>query len=308
MPADWTVPFSLRSKIYTNNPTPLGVNDDPIALNEQVTFNNGTGYYLLRQDGCSLVNQVRSQKEFAPQEDGAILHGRFTGGMEMTLAIQMWQNATAVACDELLQEMVDTLEGYLYGLLNSGDNEGRITWEPAGGSSNVPGSNGRRMLDDIRLLTYPTGAQAPGQAYELGVTIDCELPYAEDETQLSVNLTDAGLGVTVTNYGNRPTFPVYRLDGGWSTQTLTNTTTGDIFVYDDTLPDAPNIGVGEWLEIDTFRNTVTKGPAAPTLINADAGIVMDGSVFGPLLPGDNQIELFVTGSTGIALVNGAWVS
>lgn len=307
MPADWTVPFSLRSKVYTNNPTPLGVDDDPIALNEAVTFLNGTGYYLLRQDGCSLTNQVRSQKEFVPQEDGAILHGRFTGGMEMTLAIQMWQNASNFACDDLLQEMVDTLEGYLYGLLNAGDNEGRITWEPSGGSSNVPGSNGRRMLDDIRLLTYPTGSQAPGQAYELGVTIDCELPYTEDETQLSVNLTDGS--VAVTNYGNRPTYPVYRLDGaGWSTQTLTNTTTGDIFTYDDTLPGAPNIGPGEWLEIDTFRNTVTKGPAAPTLTNAAAGIIMEESVFGPLLPGVNLIELFVVGSTGTALVNGAWVS
>jgi hypothetical protein len=312
MPADWTVPFKLTSKVFTNNPTPGGYTEpDPLPLNTALTFASGPGIYLLRQDGCSLTNQVRATKENAPQEDGAILHCRFVAGMEMALSVQMWQDTSQIACDTLLQEMVDTLDGYLYGLLNAGDNEGRIAWAPVGGASGAPGSNGYRMLDDIRLLSYPDERQPAGAPLEVTFTIDCELPYAEDETQLEPALAEGSN--TVTNYGNRPTYPVWKLDGAFIARTLTNSTTGDSFSFNCLLPGALpggalSVAANEYIEIDTFRNTVTLVKPGPLLYNVAAGIEMESSTFGSLLPGDNTIVLVGPGATGTGLVNAAWVS
>ena len=301
---DWTVPFRLTSTVYTSSPSPGGVADNPLGLNSLVSFPSGTGYYLLREDGCSLTNQVRSTKEFVPQADGSILHCRFVAGMEMTLAIQMWQDANTLACDTLLKEMVDTLEGYLYGLLNAGDNEGRITWLPSGNSSSA---SPYRMLEDIRLLTYPNETHSAGSAFELTFTLDSEWPYAADETQLSPSLS-GGTG-TVINYGSRPTYPVWKIYGPYDAFVLTNATTGASFTYDGLQPSAPNIGVNDYIEINTFKNTAFKnGDGA----NCDSGIVMATSDFFSISPGSNSIRVgYVSGNTtnnnsSVALINAAW--
>ena len=298
--ADWTVPFTLTSGVYSA--TFLGINTP-------VVFTAGTGTYFLRPDGCKLENQVRQTKDFVPQADGAILHRRFTGGMEMTLAIQLWQDTETIACDTLQQEMLDDLMGYLYGLLNAGDNEGRISWVPEGGSSV---SSTSRMLDDIRLLSYPAESQQPGSPYEITVTVDCALPYAEDLTQLSPSV--AGGGGTVINNGNRPTYPVWQIYNGSGANlafTLTNTTTGDSLSFDDSLPGCANIASGEYVEIDTFRNSLTKVAAGPVLSNVAAGLVMTTSDFFSIPPGSNTITLVATtGSIGggsLCLINAAFV-
>lgn len=292
--ADWTVPFRLTSSVYTNHPEPGGIATSPLPINEVITFNSGEGIYRLRTDGCSLTNVVRQTKDYVPQADGAILHRRFLGGMEMTLAVQMWQPGT-IACDAILQEMVDTLEGYLYGLLNAGDNEGRIAWEPVGGASGAPGSNGYRMLDDIRLLSYPTESQQKGSALEMVFTLDCDRPYAQDETQLNPAIPG-----TVTNYGNKPTYPVWQIYSG--SFTLVNTTTGDQFSFNDAQPGCPNVGAG-YVEIDTFRNTIyLNGTGA----NLKPGIVMVDSDFFTLPPGANVITCAGAGGGSVCLVNAAW--
>ena len=305
---DWTVPFLLRSRVYTNSPSPGGVSDNPLPINSIVTFPSGTGYYLLREDGCSLVNQVRSTKEFVPQADGSILHCRFVAGMEMTLAIQMWQDAHTLACDTLLKEMVDTLNGYLYGLLNAGDNDGRIDWLPSGNSS--VGSS-YRMLEDIRLLTYPAESHQTGSPYEVTVTLDTEWPYAVDETQLAP--TFVGGSGTITNYGNRPTYPVWKIYGPYDGFVITNLTTGDTFSYDSLQPSAPNIGVNDYIEIGTFKNTSFKNGSGA---NCDPGIVMATSDFFTIPPGTNSISVVYTGAVNVpdpvnndsttALINAAW--
>ena len=238
--ADWAVPFLLTSADYS-------------ATKLDINTQTANGLYLLRPEGCSLVNQVRSSKEFVPQEDGAILHRRFAAGMEMTLAIQLWETHDKIACDDLLQTMLDTLMGYLYGLLNAGDNEGRIQWLPDGFSSTA---SNYRMLDDIRLASYPVESQQPGSPYEITVTVDCELPYAFDLTEVSQSLT-GGSG-TITNYGNRPLYPVWKIYGPFDDFTLTNTTTVEQLVWNQLLPGAGTaITDAQYLEIDTFRNTVS---------------------------------------------------
>lgn len=299
--ADWTVPFTLVSTPYTNYPTPGGVSVNPLPINTVVTFPSGTGYYFLRSDGCSLSNTVRQTKDYVPQADGAILHRRFTGGMEMNLAIQLWQNTTDIACDELLQEMLDTLMGYLYGLINAGDNQGRIRWAPVGGTSTNPSSNGIRMLDDIRLLSYPTSSQERGGPVEVSVIVDCARPYAEDETQLNPTVpTDP-----IINYGNRPTFPVWQIYSPLTNLqfTLTNTTNGDSFTFDDTLPGCPNVGIGNYIEIDTFRNTVYKNGSGA---NMKPGIDMTNSDFFTIPPGTHTITCPGVSASSKCLINAAW--
>jgi hypothetical protein len=294
--ADWTVPFNLASVVYGNNPSPNWSTyltlADPLPINSAVVFNSGTGYYLLRPDGCSLTNVVRSTKDFVPQEDGAILHRRFTGGMEMTLAIQFWRDKSAPACDQLLQEMLDTMMGYLYGLLNSGDNQGRIRWVPSGGSSSL---STYRMLDDIRLLSYPTVSQQSGLPVELAVTVDCDLPYAQDETQDNPSITG---GATIVNLGNRPMYPVWQVAA--SSFIIDNGT--DSLSFDDTL--LPSGVGGDYVEIDTFRNTVSIVRSPTVIDNAIAGLNMTTSDFFLLLPGNNTIGL--SSGTGLVLTNGAW--
>ena len=295
--ADWTVSFELTSAVYSA--TDLEINTQTV-----------NGLYLLRPEGCSLVNQVRSTKEMVPQSDGAILHRRFAAGMEMTLAIQLWETPTKIACDTVLQEMLDTLMGYLYGLLNADDNEGRVQWLPDGFSS---AASNYRMLDDIRLASYPVESQQPGSPYEITVTVDCELPYTEDATQVSQSLT-GGSG-TIVNYGNRPLFPVWQIWGPFNSVTITNTTPApdQQFIWDESLPGAgAALTNADYLEIDTFRNTVTRVAAGPVLSNGAAGVDMLNSEFFTIPPGSNSITLSYTGgnttnnNSSLALVNSAF--
>lgn len=283
--ADWTVPFELTSADYSA--TALKFNT-PIV---------GSGIYLLNQQSCFLDNQVRATKENVPQMDGAILHHRFLAGMEMGLAVQLWQDTSNIACDTLLQTMLDTLMGYIYGLLNAEDNRGRISWLPDGNSS---ANSSQRMLDDIRLLTYPTQGQNGG-AVEITFSVDCALPYAEDLTQDSVAL---GASVTAPNLGNRSTYPVFKIDGPFTNFILTNVSTGLQIVYDSTLPPGTGLAVGggDYIEIDMFRNTAyLNGDQS----NLKPGIDILSSDFFPLIPGNNTITL-AGASTGTILINSAW--
>jgi len=292
--ADWTVPFELTSAVYAGATT--------LSFNTPVVFSSGTGTYFLRGDGCALNNQVRQTKDFVPQEDGAILHRRFTGGMEMNLAIQLWENDTQIACDTLLQEMLDELMGYLYGLLNACDNEGRVSWLPDGGSST---SSTARMLEDIRLLSYPVESQQPGSPFEVNVTVDTAWPYAADLTQLGPSVPGA-----VVNNGNRPTFPVWKIYGPFNSFTLTNTSVGTAtthpqFKYDGSLPGAMAIAGGDYIEINTFKNTAYRNG---NLTNLKPGIVMLSSEFFTIPPGSNTITLTYGGAGGasVGLINAAW--
>jgi phage-related protein len=151
------------------------------------------------------------------------------------------------------------------------------------------------------LLSYPVESQQPGSPYEVSFTVDCALPYAEDLTQSTIALDSTG--VTVTNYGNRPTYPVWKLNGPFTQQSLTNMTTGDVFYYDENFPGAPNIGAGEYIEIDTFRNTAYKNGSGA---NCKPGIDMELSEFFSVAPGSHTLVLSSPGSTGTALWNNAW--
>jgi len=283
MISDWSVQFDLTSALYD-------------ALPLQFNVANGVDgyYYMLRGEACKLTNQVRATKNDIPQADGAILHQRFVAGMEIQLAIQLWQDTATYACSSVRTEMLDRLMGYLYNLINAGDNEGRLSWIATGQASD-------RMLDDLRLLTYPEVSQVEGNVgVEVLVTLDTVYPYEMDLTQISEAL-DASTDLDVE--GNRPTYPVITLDGPFSTVTMVNTTTGQVWAYDDSRPGAPTIGGGDTIEINMFRNTAYKNA---TGANCKPGIDPESSEFFPLIQGTtNQITLD-NGVTGTILYNNAW--
>lgn len=288
--ADWSVPFQLYSRVFAGN------TNVPLYINTPITFDNGVGIYRLDGKGCKLRNGVRATKENVPQEDGSILHRRFITGSEMDLTVQFWMPGQKIACDELLQEMLDEFMGYAYGLLNAGDDDGRIVWLPTGGSSSF---SDYRMLDDIRLFVYPDGTE--GTPYSLTMTVDCALPYAEDFTQ-----DNPAIPGTAVNYGNRPTFPVIKLVGTFVTATVTNTTTNAVLHYDGSLSGAATITTPDYIEINTFNNTVYLNGNQD---NEMPGIVMQTSDFFTLKPGNNTITVSYTGGGGgasLILVNGAF--
>lgn len=290
--ADWSVPFELTSQVYSATRLPLNTSAAAII--------GESAFYYLRPDGCSLVNTVRQTKDNVPQSDGSILHRRWVAGLEMTLAIQLWQNENAIACDGLAQEMLDTLMGYAYGLLNAIDNQGRIQWDPGSG-------NEERMLDNLRLLTFPTESRPPGSPLEITLSIDTQYPYQEALTQRLVNLPNT-VPVVINNTGNVPTYPVIqvnRANGVTSAGSLSGTfiiqTTTEDFIWTSSLTGSQLIPGGSYAEIDMFGNTMyMNGNGA----NLSPGIDFVDSQFFPLMPGVNTVTMF--GGTADVLWNPAW--
>lgn len=285
MIADWSVPFVLTTP-YAN-----------LEFNVEMP---GLGLYLLRQDGCSTGISVRQTTDNIPQADGSIPHHRFLTGVQIVLAIQLWADADSIACDEQLQTMLDTLKGAFRSLLNAGDNEGRIAWEPVGGSS---ADSTYRMLDDIRLLVYadpkPISLETEW-VWEVGVTIDTRYPYAEDLTQIQDTVTTTA---TLTNLGNADFWPVWKVNGPFDTFTLLNEDTGLQIVYDSSLPGAVSVAGGDYAEIDTFQGTIFLNGSGADL---SAGIDALNTDDFPLIPGDNLISLTGDPPDADCLYQAAW--
>lgn len=274
--ADWSIPFSLRSLLFSGT---------PLLLNTEVT---NLGIYLVRPENCALRTTVRSTKEDLSQQDGSILHRRFLTGFEMEMQIALWESREKPACDDLAQTMMDVFLGYCRALKNAGDNVGRMSWTPAG--------QAQRMLEDIRLLQYPSESIGDGGATELNVVFDSQFPYTEDENQQSV-----AVPASITNAGNTDTYPVFRLNAPITGFTMTNTATSLQFVYDSSRLGASPVSSG-YMEIDMFRGTVyLNGNGA----NLKAGVDIVNTDFFPLVSGVNPITIS-SGVGGIALVNNAW--
>lgn len=262
-----------------------------LSFNQQIV---GSGIYLLRNSGCSVGPSTRTTRNNIPQADGSIPHHAFLTGTEMVLAIQLWeeQGDTKPACDDMLQEMLDNLLGALRSLLNAGDNEGRISWD-------VYGGGGDRMLDDLRLLVYPTVALNDDGVTEVTVTVDTQYPYAEDLNQVETNVSGT---TVVTNGGNADFWPVWKVNGAFAAFTLVNNTTGLQIEYDSAQPGASAVGGGDYAEIDTFGGTIFLNGNGADL---SAGIVALNSDDFPLVPGPNSITLTGAASADV-LVNAAW--
>lgn len=281
MVPDWNDPFTLQS--------PLG----SIDLNDPL---GADGYFVLNREACEVGPTVRSEVDDVPQGDGSIPHDRWFTGTQMTLAIQLWQDANQPACNEQLTAMYDLLMMHQRALKNAGDNEGRVLWTPEGAN--------RRMLDDVRLLEYARLTYDDGVP-QVTFTVDTAFPYAIDLTEQNDDATDS-VPITIINPGTADVWPVFVVDGTTSYFEITHDEFGLIFIYDATLPGGASIGPGNIAEVNTFKNTVYLGigglPGNDD--NLKAGIDVQASDFFPLGVGTNTI--MIVGSNMTVKWNPAW--
>jgi hypothetical protein len=82
--ADWKIPFNLTSA-YSSSVLPINQESPGSATSA------GTAVHFVTGEGA---------EERHPTGGRAILHRRFTSGMEMDLAIQLWETTDQPACDE----------------------------------------------------------------------------------------------------------------------------------------------------------------------------------------------------------------
>lgn len=236
--------------------------------------------YLLIPSGCDMGAALRVTKDNVPQGNGSILHRRFEEGYVCNLQMMLWKD-DAVACGADLVSMLDDLNLHVRGLLNAGDNQGRLAWLPSGSGS-------YRMIDDIRLLErLVVAAPDDGGGTVVTFAVDSAYPYAQDLTQQST-----ALNATLNNTGTVAYWPVVQVFGATSAFTLTNVTTGKLVQYAGTaIP-----GGGQYVEIDMFRNTMYLNGNGANLIS---GLNMLNSDFFALEPGNNALT--ITGATATVL-------
>lgn len=262
MPAipDWSVAMDLTAP-YGN-----------LVFNQQMT---PAGQFILVPSECKFRIGVRATKSHIPQFDGDILHYRFLTGVELDMAVELWESAgdSLPACDDLLATMLDDLTGSLRSLLNAGDNAGRLSWLVSGQAA--------RMLDDIRLLVYPDFQNNVAQP-KVTFGLDSQYPYALQLEQYATPIA-SGATVVLANTGNADFYPVYQVAGTTSAFTITNVTTGESLVYSGTAITSPS-----YAELNAFKNTVFLNGSGANLLN---GVDINDSVFPKLIPGNNSVTI-----------------
>ena len=232
--------------------------------------------YLLIPQSCDMGAALRVTKDPIPQADGSILHRRFEEGYEARLALQLWRD-DHIACDSEMRSMLDTLNKHVRGLLNAGDNQGRLVWSPSGAVN--------RMLDDVRLLERLVASVGEGGVTICTFAIDTQFPYAQDEAQTTTTFLD-GISAPLNNTGSVAYYPVWQVQGPFSTFIFSNLTTGEDFVYSgQAVPGA------SYAEVDTFRNTIYLITGGVPTDNLKSSVVVTSSDFWPLEPGTQTLEI-----------------
>lgn len=272
---EWSVPFTLQ--------TP----EDDITFN---VFSDRA--YILEPTACDAGADVRDTKDNVPQADGSILHQRFYTGYECKLTCSYWENDEALACESLAREMHDNLMRALRSLQFGA---GRLVWTPSGAAN--------RMFDEVRLLVRATVRPQDSTMIVVDFTLDTPFPYAQDETETTTHFDDASDTQTLTNNGSAPFYPVWKVYGPVCYFTISNVTTGLDIIYDADLPGAVCIGGSDYVEIDTFRNTVYLNGSSS---NLKSGIDITNSDFFPLDVGDNIITISGEGTFSPPDVDCLW--
>jgi len=258
-------------------------------------------HFMLDENACRAGTTVRAENDPVPAGDGSIQHLRFSDGMQATLKVQLWEADPGPTTSypykpaEGLQLLygVDFLNRFLRDLVNSpgdplaGDGQGRLAW-----STDVPAFP-YRMLDKIKLLSAPVW-QKEDRVYTCEFTVDSPFPYALDLTEFQ----DDSWPSTLSNWGSAPTYPVWIIEPSNTIETLyyftiRNDTYDLEIVYDADLPGASGVAPGDFIEINTFKNTAyLNGDGA----NMKPGIDIENSDFFPLFYGDNNIIVSAPGT------------
>lgn len=235
---------------------------------------------------------LRIAKEAIPQADGTLIHRRFKWGYEIQFKLAFWKN-DEIAKGEDLVTMWDHLILHLNSIMND---DGRVRWLPSGRTDI---NANYRMVDDVRVLQWPV-PQWDGINFQTTFQLESPFPYGLDYMEITTNLLDS-VPQTLNQPGNTDMYPVFKVYGPTSLFVLENATTGVQITYNDSLPGAVAIGGGDYVEIDTFRNTAyLNGSGA----NLKAGIDVLVSDFWPLIPFDNDVQ--VAGADADVLWQAAW--
>lgn len=284
-------------------PTPFVLSSNALGtlnLNTQVSFNSGTGYYLLDPAACRWSVPLRVTNTNLPQKDGSQLHDRWDEGAELTLSIQLWETLDDIACDELLTEMVDELRAHLYQFRRPPlpAEDSRVLWTPDG--------QVQRMIKWAKLNETVEQAVSPPNPTVITAIFKSYYPYAMDAAEITDALPD-----TLVNTGSADFWPVIRVSGGGggvSAFTITNTSVQDddgndlLIEFDASQIGADPIPAGDTLEIDMFQENMYLMSAGQA--NYKPGLVMSSSTFFPLQVGSNVIT--ISGATADVLWQNAW--
>lgn len=262
---EWGVPFTLL--------TPYGT----LLINQVDGLGNAVfPRYMLVPADCSAGWQSRVVRNDVPGGDGSILGKGFASGVETVLAIEPWEEEDQPACDELLTDMMDELRGHVWATLKDVNGASRLMWTPTGKPV--------RMVDDVQLGPIEPQKIIDNVRTRLTFTLDSPFPYTMLLTQTEEVIDTTSAVITMT--GTAWFMPVLKVYGPFTTFAITHDDLDVTIQYDDARPGAPTIGGGDYLEIDSFRNTAFKnGNGADGM----PGINLTTSDFFPLLPGANNI-------------------
>lgn len=241
------------------------------------------GFFLTAKDGAESGTDVRATSSPVPQSDGSILNRGFLNGYIVKIPVQYWVDRLHTATKETTptaQEMDDTLMRHVRSLMNGG---GRILYSPAG--------QNQRLLDSLRFISKAALTEGDGRTGTV-ITLASEFPYLQDFDQTLTQLTAGSPLATIVNDGSSKYFPVFKVYGPFDDFYLESTADGGLtylaIEYDDSLPGAVPVGGGDYIEINTFNNTVyLNGSGA----SRKAGIKITTSEFFALEPGSNTVDI-----------------
>lgn len=274
--------------IEWSNPATLRTARGDLDLN--TAESPGVARYLLDKTRCEVTRGLRVTSDPVPQGDGEIFHRRFTDGTELQLAVQLWHGSKP-ACGAEARLMYEALALQLSTMLNE---PGRFLTTPTDYGD-------ERMLDQARWLSPMKLEYGPNDLHIVTFAIDSPFPYLIDGTQLTQTVEHLATE-SIFNLGNADFYPVIKAHGDAALFSIENLTTGQQIRYDWTRPGAVPIDLGDYAEIDTFRNTVYLNGDEASL---KAGIDVELSDFFVLVPGENEIA--VDGVDAEFLVNHAWL-
>lgn len=274
---EWNIPFTLK--------TPQG------ELDLNVPLDDTNFCFLLRPAQCFMqVDHLRSSTDDVPQGDGGIPHPTWRSFYTCKLAVEYWVGETAPArvpaCEHDRRAMHDLLMLYLNSLVRPSlsDVEGgntQLIWTPSTDSTLDD-----RMLNRITLVSYGPATDDGESAVSVEFELRSEFPYAMDKTERQ-DFFDFGEGdTTLTNDGTTDFYPVFRVHGEIEAFSLENESVGLRIDYDGQQAGAQVIPSGQYVEIDTFRNTAFLNGNGADLL---AGIDITTSDFWWLQPGANNV-------------------
>jgi len=298
---EFAVPHVLMS--------PLG----SLTFNEVLTAGSSGGVdnavFLIEPDGYKIVPTMRVTADNISQQDGSVLHPRFTSGLGATIKVRYAISEDGIypatvdgggqvvpACNSDLRLMHEHLILHLQALLTASatpNTSQRLIWFPTGlGDS--------RLLQAIQTLAWidpVVGGTGDDDFTYVTFQVESPFPYAIDGTENTPSaLTDGGGPVLLPNAGDAPVFPVIRVAGATSSFTITDTDTGEQVVYDGTA-----IAGGHYAEINFFDGTVYLDGSSTDL---GASLTATATDFFQIAPGGSHVE--IVGASATVLYNNAY--